>query len=624
MTPPPARRRRTGQNGTPAHNLPRRGAVRRAQAITTYGVGSLIAVDQESFVVSGLDDAEASWQTDEAPRIYERRLARLLDVGYFRLPPASDDDSKDGLRVRRFPLMHSCPECTELQRHRDFNPPEGRSICGTCEVDLVPSRFVVACEAGHLGEFPYWHWVHRSSERGAGTAGQCGGKLKLRSSGRTASLRSIIVSCDCAPEPEVSMEGSFRKDALKELGLTCRGTRPWLGTSAPAEECGLPLRTLQRGSSAVWQPVLKSALSIPPWSDGRSDPLAEHWDALREYDKREHVEIYLKGVFKGDCPLPIEEVMALLDAEREEDPVGETAPTFDRRYRALRKKEYERLRAGNEGSEHTRDEQFVCEPPTGDTAVLDPLGITGPMLVKRLREVRALKAFTRLADPDSSADAREMPLSAGDPERPLPWLPAMQVHGEGVFLRLDEQLLGPWERAIAVAARVERMRTAHQRVLEERVGDHRQAILSPASPRMVLLHTLAHVLIDEWSLEAGYPAAALRERLYAADDMAGVLIYTATSDSAGSLGGLVAQGEPKLLDRTVRSAIRRATWCSSDPLCMESGMSGTGGTNLAACHACVMLPETSCEHNNILLDRTLLIGTPDAPHLGFFAETMDH
>ena len=77
MTPPPARRRRTGQSGVPAHNLPRRGSVRRAQAITTYGVGSLIAVDQESFVVSGLDDAEKSWRTDEAPRIYERRLARL-------------------------------------------------------------------------------------------------------------------------------------------------------------------------------------------------------------------------------------------------------------------------------------------------------------------------------------------------------------------------------------------------------------------------------------------------------------------------------------------------------------------------------------------------------------------
>jgi hypothetical protein len=588
--------------------------VRRAQAITTYGVGSLIAVDHESFIVSGLDEADRSWSRDESPRIHERRLARVLDVDYFRLPPASDDSSRDGLRVRRFPLMHSCPECNDLQPHRDFNPPAGRSVCGTCEVDLVPSRFVVACEAGHLGEFPYWQWVHRSTDRGVTTAGQCGGTLRMRTTGRTSSLRSILVSCTCGRAPEVSMEGSFRRRTLKDLGLTCRGTRPWLGTSAPVQECGLPLRTLQRGSSAVWQPVLKSALSIPPWSDGRADPLAEHWEALRRYDEREHVAIYLRGAFKGECPVPLDEVMALLDAEREEDPDSESSSVLEHRYRALRDKEYERLREGNDESAHSRDEQFVCERPLGDQSVLTPLGVTGPMLVKKLREVRALKAFTRLVDAESTTGSSEMPLS----ERPLRWLPAMEVRGEGVFLRLDEDRLGAWEQSVAVAARVERMRSAHQRLLEQWADDPTKVVPSPATPRMVLLHTLAHVLINEWSLEAGYPAAALRERLYAADGTAGVLVYTATSDSAGSLGGLVAQGEPEVLGRTVRSAVRRAEWCSSDPLCMETEASGAGGINLAACHACVMLPETSCEHNNVLLDRALLVGTPDNPRLGYF------
>jgi hypothetical protein len=417
------------------------------------------------------------------------------------------------------------------------------------------------------------------------------------------------------------MEGAFRRRTLKDLGLTCRGTRPWLGTSAaPAQGCGLPLRTLQRGSSAVWQPVLKSALSIPPWSDGRADPLAEHWDVLRGYDQREHIRIYLEGAFKGKCPVPLDEVMELLDAEREEDPDSESAPTLDHRYRALRNKEYERLRTGNDESEQSHDEQFVCETPLGDRSVLTPLGITGPMLVKKLREVRALKAFTRLVDAESTTDPVEVPLS----EHPLRWLPAMEVHGEGVFLRLDEDRLGTWEKTVAVAARVERMRTAHQRVLVQRADTPSSVVSSPATPRMVLLHTLAHVLINEWSLEAGYPAASLRERLYAADDMAGVLVYTATSDSAGSLGGLVAQGEPELLRHAVLSAVRRAEWCSSDPLCMETEASGTGGVNLAACHACVMLPETSCEHNNILLDRALLVGTPDDPRLGYFEGVLAH
>ncbi|MFJ4718933.1 MULTISPECIES: DUF1998 domain-containing protein [Streptomyces] len=618
MTPPPARRRRSGADGSaPAHNLPRRGAIRRAQAITTYGVGSLIAVDHESFVVSGLDGADEQWRIDEAPRIYERRLARILEVEHFRLPPASDESSKDGLRVRRFPLMHSCPDCNELRRHRDFNPPPGRSVCGTCEADLVPSRFVIACEAGHLDEFPYWQWVHRAAGRATTTAGQCGGTLMLRTSGHSASLRSIRVSCSCGV-PEVSMEGSFRKHALKDLGLRCRGTRPWLGTSVPAEGCSLTPRTLQRGSSAVWQPVLKSALSIPPWSDGRADPLAPYWDRLRELESRAEVEDRLKFVFGDDLPVPVDEVMALLAAEREEDLTGEEAPSFDHRYRALRNKEYERLRAGNDERERSREEQFICETPLGDTTVLDGIGITGPMLVKKLREVRALKAFTRVADPDSVSEANEAELSS----TALSWLPAMEVRGEGVFLRLAEGRLADWESVTEVAERARRIRAAHRRVMEHRASDPTQVQPSPATPRMVLLHTLAHVLINEWSLDAGYPAAALRERLYADEEMAGLLVYTATTDSAGSLGGLVAQGEPDRLASTIRSAIRRASWCSADPLCIEAEASGTGGSNMAACHACVMLPETSCEHNNTLLDRALLVGTPENPELGYFADIL--
>ncbi|MFJ5076098.1 DrmB family protein [Streptomyces sp. NPDC088553] len=618
MTPPPARRRRTDTDGrAPANNLLRRGAVRRSQMITTYGVGSLVAVDHESFIVSGLDGADSHWGSDESPRIYERRLARLLGVQHFRLPPASDEASKDGVRVRRFPVMQSCPECDELRRHRDFNPPPGRSVCGTCEADLVPSRFVIACEAGHLDEFPYWHWVHRAAGGGAITAGQCGGTLKLRSSGRSSSLRSIVVSCTCGV-PEVSMEGSFRRNALKDLGLRCRSARPWLGTSAPAQPCDFTARTLQRGSSAVWQPVLKSALSIPPWSDGRADPLAEHWEELRKLNGREEVEMCLKFVFKGEIPVPVDEVMALLDAEREEDPDGEGTPAFDHRYRALRHKEYERLRAGNDERERSRDEQFICETPLGSPAGLHPLGVTGPMLVKKLREVRALKAFTRLADLDAATEGREAALSTSE----LTWLPAMEVRGEGVFLRLDGTRLAEWGRSTAVAARAERMRTAHERLIAQRAADPTRVPDSPATPRMVLLHTLAHVLINEWSLDAGYPAGALRERLYADDDMAGILVYTATSDSAGSLGGLVAQGEPDRLADTIRGAVHRAEWCSSDPLCVESEASGTGGANLAACHACVMLPETSCEHNNLLLDRALLVGTPEDSRIGFFADLL--
>ncbi|MDB4873202.1 MAG: hypothetical protein JWL97_4206, partial [Gemmatimonadales bacterium] len=90
------------------------------------------------------------------------------------------------------------------------------------------------------------------------------------------------------------------------------------------------------------------------------------------------------------------------------------------------------------------------------------------------------------------------------------------------------------------------------------------------------------------------------------------------SDSAGSLGGLVSQGEPRFLKSSLKSALQRIAWCSADPLCMESEATGADSLNLAACHACVLIPETSCETNNSFLDRAMLIGTPDGQTRGFF------
>ncbi|MER8093757.1 DUF1998 domain-containing protein [Streptomyces goshikiensis] len=619
MTPPPPRRRRgTDASSAPARSLPRRGAVRRAQAITTYGVGSLIAVEQESFIVSGIDAAEEQWPRDEAPVIHEPRLARVLGVSRFRLPPASGDGSRDGIRVRRFPLWHHCPNCHALDHVRKFNSPPGRNECAECAESLVPSRFVVACEDGHLADFPYWKWLHRG-RRGDGETGFCGGRMALRSSGRTSSLRSVVLSCSCGV-PEVSMEGSFRRSALRDLNIRCEGKRPWL-KDAPDLVCSRQPRTLQRGSSSVWQPVLRSALSIPPWSDNRVHVLDKHWGKLRSCSSLAEIEIHLKYIFDGGpSSVSPEQVMELLTAMEAEDLTAENGPDLDQdqRYRALRDLEYDRLCAGNPEDSGHRTEQFVCEPPTGDEKPLNDLGLVTPMLVKKLREVRALKAFTRVIDPETSSEGHEAELSLA----PTDWLPAMEVHGEGVFLRLDEQRIDAWAELPAVAARVEHMRHRHQRVLAERAPDPTRVPCSPATPRMTLLHTFAHVMINEWSLDSGYPSASLRERIYSGDEMAGVLIYTATSDSAGSLGGLVAQGETERLAQAVRSAVRRAEWCSADPLCVETESSGAGGTNLAACHACVMLPETSCEHNNGLLDRALLVGTPEDPSIGFFAHLL--
>ena len=141
--------------------------------------------------------------------------------------------------------------------------------------------------------------------------------------------------------------------------------------------------------------------------------------------------------------------------------------------------------------------------------------------------------------------------------------------------------------------------------------------------KFLLLHTFAHIMINQFSYECGYGSSAIRERIYCDlnspdEPMNGVLIYTASGDSEGSLGGLVRQGMPGYLEDIVLSALHAAKWCSSDPVCMDSKGQGPDSCNLAACHGCALLPETSCEEGNRLLDRAMLTGTPECPDAGYF------
>jgi hypothetical protein len=194
------------------------------------------------------------------------------------------------------------------------------------------------------------------------------------------------------------------------------------------------------------------------------------------------------------------------------------------------------------------------------------------------------------------------------------FLPAIEVFGEGVFIRLDEQEVRAWENQPAIIE--------HTAPLNDRL---RKSFLSTSlgettSARQVMLHTLAHMLMRQMSFDAGYAASSIRERVYSTttpeSPLAGVLIYTAAGDSEGSLGGLARMGEPERLVPVFARALGAAQWCSLDPVCRESTGQGTDSLSLAACHACALAAETSCTHSNVLLDRSLLVD----PEIGFFRE----
>lgn len=244
-------------------------------------------------------------------------------------------------------------------------------------------------------------------------------------------------------------------------------------------------------------------------------------------------------------------------------------------------------------------------------------------LLDTLRETRVLKGFSRLyARHQSSAECRKLMWRKAPQAVGTRWLPATMVYGEGIFLRFRAAALAKWEAEYR-GIHGERLQavTREMNALARRRGVEAE---SSHAPR-VMIHTFSHLLINQLIFDSGYGSSSLRERLYfgePADNdagMAGVLIYTAAGDSEGSMGGLVRLGEPGKLEGAVRRALEGAMWCSSDPVCIESRGQGPDNCNLAACHSCALLPETSCENQNRLLDRGTVVGTLEQPDIGYFS-----
>ncbi|MFH5211496.1 DrmB family protein [Antrihabitans sp. NCIMB 15449] len=552
-------------------------AARRSQLLSTYGIGGLFPSETTSFMIVGLDD----WKEDRAPVISEPRLARSLRVRELKSPPAGT--ARD-VPVIRFPQTQVCPACRRIGSLFELAKDWNIARCAQCKEKalLTPFRLVVACVRGHIDEFPYYRWLHKG-QTGSGEKHE----MSMAALGKTSSLADLVLKCTCGVPPK-SLDGTFGPKALAEY-IKCNGARPWLGADSK-QDCIETPRVLQRGASNVWFPAVRSAISIPPYSEALSKFVDKHWISLQDPDAvtqrlLENIAAASHGKFI------VEQIVAEIERRRgaeEEDDVTEDA---------LRRQEFGALLDGRE--EDGIESDFVCLPVelAGDL----PAIITNVRKVTRLREVRALYGFSRLDGVSELGADGLCELSQNQKH----WLPAIEVIGEGVFAAFDRDALTTWANKAFAQGR----RKLLQRAANRQAAEFGREEATKVDIVKVALHTFAHVLIDQLSLDAGYPAAALRERLFVDDDMAGVLIYTASSDSAGSLGGVASQADSEKFALAVREGLTRLSWCSADPVCVESTASGSDALNLAACHACVLVPETSCEMNNTYLDRALLFGT---------------
>jgi hypothetical protein len=364
--------------------MPRRtkGSVRRSQVVTTYGVGAIVPVEDESFMVAGID----RWPADQ-PDLHEPRLERELTVQGFVQPPATGDRQDRDIPVVRFPTVVSCPGCKRLDQHRFFAA-HNENRCNFDRATLIPSRFVVACARGHIDDFPYFQWVHAGTPRGEKRQH----RLSITTAGATASLRDIVITCVCGKSS--TMQGAFAKRALERI-CKCTGRRPWLGDF---EECDETPRTLQRGASNAWFPVVRSALSIPPWSEGAFKVINKYWTILRHIPADGLRDAIIGADLAKGNTYTVDDLVAAVEQRKAREAGGEGDPQHDS---SLRGEEYQALTRGR--LEEGRDQDFVCIPAArGNGPAAE--WFDDVMLVKKLREVRALEAFTRLLPP-SPADS---------------------------------------------------------------------------------------------------------------------------------------------------------------------------------------------------------------------------
>lgn len=605
--------------------------IRFSQAITPFGVGAMIDFKDQTLMMAATD----YWTVNKEEEIHDERLERLLEVDKFCLPPEKSQIRK--IPFVRFPKWYFCPKCKRFrpleQWEKEYVPRSGSKnsemvtpICMECRRRLVPAGILVVCEHGHIDDFPWIEWVHKKAKSGS----ICGNpQLKIRNTSSALGLEGLAVECKCGAKANLS--GAFGDNAFKkyEIGYKCTGNKPWSGER---EKCLQVPRSIQRGALNIYFSKVVSSLVIPPYSSEiitmveQSNKfsllleLLEDEDIVKLKGKEKCIEDYVEKISK-EIHQPLSIVQVVLDKKFKSD--SSKKPETKEEYRI---EEYRAL-IGDIPEQCMNEKDFKIEIQND----IDDYGIkelSKVTLVKKLREVRALVGFSRINPVESNSmsgfDKKEntngfISIKPSNGK----WYPAYESRGEGIFIELNNKFIDRWiKENPEVIARINILNSrCNER--EKKFGNKGRNI----TPKFVLLHTFAHLLIKQLGYECGYDSASLTERIYCdtmetTPEMSGVLIYTSSGDSEGTLGGLVRQGKSDILPRIIREAVKKAMWCSSDPVCIESKGQGRDGLNLSACHACTLISETSCEEFNVLLDRALIVGELENRKMGFFKDIL--
>ena len=611
------------------------GQIRQSQILTTFGPGAMVDLPNDSIIIGGLN----YWRGDKL-RIYEERLEERVvailglepgSVVALYAPPVDTQDPsapRTGITVFTFPTwfvaqddgIWKAPSGKEY-RTRPLIP-SGSLVKGKYlnferkKKPVVPVRFVQACANGHISDINWYAFAHNNLDT------RCRGQLWLDESGSGNDFAEIFVRCEACKARRPLADATVPYS--KVLGR-CSGDRPWLGPAAKElcvskDDRPLYNRLLVRSASNAYFAQVLSVISLPDSDSQLREAVnlvyedflqyAEDLNDIRKERKKQKVGNALNGLTdetvwaeiqrrkdgnSHDTPKSIKqvEIETLLASP---DEVGEDVPEGDFYARARKLEELNSLLA-------TRIERII--------------------LVHRLREVIAQVGFTRFeaAMPDIEGELVDINVRRAALDIDPTWVPAIENRGEGVFIAFQKQAIDEWQKKPTVLKRGEELQRGFEKWRNTR-GIPQDKAKFPGLP-YIMLHSLSHLLITAVSLDCGYAASAIRERIYAGDSGYGILLYTGTSGNDGTLGGLVQVG--KRIESLLMDALELGRLCSNDPVCAQHEPESEAEDRLlhgSACHGCLLIAETSCEQRNDFLDRALVVNTLSGNGAAFFPDEL--
>lgn len=604
--------------------------LRASQVLTTFGPGALMDLPEASIIVGGLDHWMYSAQQDpalEEPRLIAKIRARLENPQLtLRKPPVNEHDqpgTTSGITGWEFPQWFlvqdtlKTPEGTQRRLVHQSRLQNGKFKDAGKNLEVVPVRFVRACENGHIDDLDWMGYAHYYGK-------PCGGQLFLEEVGTTGQIADIRVRCEC---------GAFRplshavQKKTKTLGR-CSGKRPWLGPFA-GEDCECWSRLLTRSASNAYFPQVLSVISIPDNRSKTDEKVASLWEAhfSTVADPPELAYELKKPAVKsalGD--LTPHEVWASIQRIRAGIKRAVEVPVKEAEFEVLDE-------AKPELGADTPDGDFFARLLPQDRWNGSASGPADPalehvekvVLVHRLREVSALLGFTRFESLGTDVngelpDELSLSVEAASLSLNATWLPAIESRGEGIFIVLKASEVEKWAHRPEVLKRGSVLSGGFTKWQEAHANKSRKF----PGIAYYMLHTLSHSLMTAITLDCGYPASSIRERIYCTPGSLekpgryGVLLHTSSNDAEGTLGGLVEAG--KRIRHFFRRALEMAQLCSNDPVCSHHQPADHDPAPLlgAACHGCMLIPEMSCEQRNDFLDRSLLVSTVEKSGVEFF------